>query len=109
MTEWIEIKKLAQMLYEAGISFEFEEDDILGADLKIPNQAAWLWFGEDGSKGPVTSVIQSRYSYGCRDGLVEIWTRGGKHQTSADSDVRGWMTAEDALQLIRKEHCDGMG
>jgi len=99
MPEWNEIRKLAQLLHEAGIPFELLTYDALGVCLKIPSCEAWY---EDRAEGRSISVIQNVCSYGGREGLLEVWTRG-------DSDVKGWLTADQALQLIRKEYSDGMG
>lgn len=102
MPPWTEIRKLAQLLQDAGIPFEWLEYNVHGACLKIPSCAAWI---DGGARAePVTSVAQSRYTYGGCDGMLEIWTRGGTHGAGTGCDVTGWLTADRALREIRKEH-----
>ncbi|MBR1407384.1 MAG: hypothetical protein IJ573_00615 [Clostridia bacterium] len=88
-----ELKRLQAMLEKEGIPCEWFTDGA-GAALKLPSFMEWY------SGGSLrASVIETPYSYGGKQGLLEVWIRGGK---TAGGPV-GWLTAEQVMEKLRKE------
>lgn len=62
-------------------------------------EAPQLIFMRDGKR--VGDVISHKYSYGGKDGLLEIMGCGIKDDDGRD-DVKGYLTAEECFDIIRK-------
>lgn len=89
-----EMERLHELLDGCGIGHEFSPmvmpDDVkmdLGSQILVPDL-------EHFRKGKGYSVISHQYSYGGDKGLLELWRMG--------TDARGWLSAEEALKVIRE-------
>ena len=56
------------------------------------NNAPQVWLNDD------FDVVCHEYSYGGKDGLLEMWDRNGE-----DDDVVGYLTAKDVIAYILKK------
>ena len=89
----VEIKKLSGLLTKEGIAHEtFSKSLAMGDyhELIIPSKEAW-------AKKKGISVSINSLTFGHADGLLELWD--GKKT----SEPVGYLTAEKALDLIRKK------
>ena len=84
-----EIDKLLTQLHKSGIPFELERV-FDGVHIGYP-----CLF-----QGCVCSVIYNRYSYGYKDGLLEIRGLLTPDEEQADT-VAGWLTANDVFTRIK--------
>ena len=57
------------------------------------NNAPQVWFNDD------FDVVCHEYSYGGKDGLLEMWDRNGE-----DDDVVGYLTAKDVIAYILEKN-----
>lgn len=89
----LEIKRLKEMLEEAGIPFEYTED--------LQSERYHLCYPVNLIGERVCSVIQSEYSYGGKDNLLEIMGLLTDAEREKD-DVVGWLTAEEVFSRIWK-------
>ena len=93
-----ELYRLRDMLNKAGFRYEdFEEPDMGGATIKMPNYAEWRKTYEG------VSVIQHRSSYGGKEGKLEVWIKPDMR------DPEGWLTVEEAFELIREASDKAIG
>lgn len=93
-----ELYKLRAMLENAGFRYEdFEEPDMGGATIKMPNYAEWRRTHEG------VSVIQHWGSFGGREGKLEVWIEPDM------KDPEGWLSAEEAFELIREASDKAIG
>ena len=92
MVDLTELYRLREMLKRAGFRYEdYEEPEMGGATIKMPNYAEWLK-GRDG-----VSVIQHRGSFGGPDGKLEVWIKPDM------KEPEGWLTAQEAFDLISEK------
>lgn len=89
-----ELKRLQAMLQAEGVPCEWFTDGA-GAALKLPGFMEWYEGG-----GPRASVIETPYSYGGKQGLLEVWIRNGRDR----SEPVGWLTAEQVMEKLRREY-----
>ena len=80
-----ELEKLREILKENNISYT--NKSIVSKDDGID-----FWY-----KDYEISVISHKYSYGGSEGLLEIMA------SFIDTTVRGWLTAEQVFEMIKKE------
>ena len=90
MTE--SIRLLADKLTIANIHFEIT-DDVMG------NENNQIWYPSHDNS--ICDVICHEFSYGGKDGLLEIM---GLIDEDCDSDVEGWLTVEDVFARIYTHH-----
>ena len=97
----LEIERLANMLKEAGIPFERDDEDLR------PNRNYYrfhLVYPEFGGHFElykrVCSVIQGTYTYGGLENRLEIMGLLTEEEAEYDS-VCGWLTAEDVFERIK--------
>ena len=57
------------------------------------NNAPQVWFNDD------FDVVCHEYSYGGKDGLLEMWDRNGE-----DDDVVGDLTAKDVIAYVLEKN-----
>ncbi len=88
--EYKEIKKLKQMLEVEKIPFEWGEQ-MGGYNL--------AYYGKDNYK--VCSVLEHNGSYGHKQDRLEIMGLLTEQEQRIDS-VKGWLTADDVFQRIKK-------
>ena len=82
-----EIKRLVKMLENSNIPFELT-DDVMG------NSDNQIWYPNYNES--ICDVICHEYSYGGKDGYLEIMGLSENH----DDDVEGWLIAEDVYNRI---------
>ena len=98
-----EFESLCEMLAKEGIGFE-TKDRCGGKSLAIPSYSE---FSTDHDGNRTVSVICFDGSYGCDDGLLEIYAPG------LNDGVEGYLTAQEAFDYIRdtlngiSRHSDG--
>lgn len=88
-----EMTKLINMLTEANIPFELTTD-VMGT----PNNQVWY----PTYANPVCDAICHKYSYGGKDGLLEIM--GLVDETVTDDSVEGYLTAETVFNRIHAHY-----
>jgi hypothetical protein len=86
-----EIKRLVEMLEIANIPFELTDDIMENSDNQI-------WYPN--YKEHICDVICHEFSYGGKDGLLEIM---GLSENEYD-DVEGWLTAEEVFKKIHTDY-----
>ena len=89
-----EMNKLIEMLNDANIPFELTTD-VEG------NENNQVWYPSQ--KNRVCDVICHQYSYGGRDGLLEIMGLLTEEEAEYDSVV-GYLTAEDVFNRIKNHY-----
>ena len=89
-----EMTKLINMLTEANIPFELTTDAV-----GTPNNQVWY----PTHANPVCDVICHKYSYGGKDGLLEIMGLVDEKKSGGDS-VEGYLTADEIFGRIAKYH-----
>lgn len=87
-----EIERLVKMLENNNIPFELTDD-------VMDNSNNQVWY-PNYSKN-ICDVICHEYSYGGRDGYLEIMGL-----TQNEDDVEGWLTAEEVFNRIYKDYFD---
>ena len=95
-----EMDKLEQYLKTAGIRYRrVDKDDTRVSDLEGSTE-----FGEwhqisvfDENDDWVWDVSCHNGTYGCDEGLLEYWS---KKLSETENDVRGWLTANDVIQIL---------
>ena len=95
MTKYIEIFKLKKMLEEAGIPFEFfdrSDSNFEGYLIRYPN-----------TEYAKCSIIQSDWSYGGEENLLEIMGLLTEEEKRQDSVV-GFLTAEEVFKRIKEDY-----
>ena len=90
MTE--SIRLLADKLTIANIPFEITDD-------VMDNKNNQIWYPSHDNS--ICDVICHEFSYGGKDGLLEIM---GLIDEDCDSDVEGWLTVEDVFARIYTHH-----
>ncbi|MFR4383289.1 MAG: hypothetical protein ACLT4X_02790 [Phascolarctobacterium sp.] len=85
-----EIFKLKELLIKADIPFEFY----------LEKGGYHLCYPMDGEKR-VCSAIQTNFSYGHEDDLIEIMGLLTEEEREEDS-VKGWLAAEEVFKRIEK-------
>lgn len=123
-----QMKRLRQLLDEAGIEYEYTSEDremdvdmrqaieyqniVRSLNLELPSEypvkareippidesGSSIYERvavECGNDEPVTAVFWPPYTYGSRAGLLEAWD-------GVESDVTGWLTAEEAFEYIKE-------
>ena len=89
-----EMEQLHTLLDGCGIGHEFNPVKAPeGVEMDMGSQILVPDFGHF-QRGQGYSVISHRYSYGGDKGLLEVWRMG--------TDARGWLSAEEALKIIRE-------
>lgn len=89
-----EMNKLIEMLNNANIPFELTTDI-------LENENNQVWYPS--FKNPICDVICHQYSYGGRDGLLEI--AGLLTEEEAEyNDVVGYLTAENVFNRIKNHY-----
>lgn len=86
-----EIERLVEMLDNANIPYEITDDAMGNSD----NQVWYPNYTEN-----VCDVICHEYSYGGKDGYLEIM---GLSDNDED-DVMGWLTAEQVFEKIYEDY-----
>ena len=86
-----EIERLVKMLENTNIPYELT-DDAMG------NSNNQIWYPNH--KKPICDVICHEYSYGGKDGYLEIM---GLSENEYD-DVEGWLTAEQIFYRIHENY-----
>lgn len=87
-----EIKRLVELLENARIPFELT-DDVMG------NENNQVWYPSH--EGSICDVICHGYSYGGREGLLEIM---GLVDPEIGDDVEGYLKAEEVFNRIRNHY-----
>lgn len=100
----LEIKRLAEMLKEAGIPFQWDVQDYRPYfddwryQIFYPNMQVSI----HGIRYSC-SVVQGTGTYGYDDNLLEISGLLSPEEMEFD-DVKGWMTAEEVFERIKKHY-----
>lgn len=100
----LEIARLADMLKEAGIPFQWDVQDYrpFYDDWKYQIFYPSMQVSIHGIRYSC-SVIQGTGTYGCEDNLLEISGLLSPEEKAFD-DVKGWLTAEDVFERIKKHY-----
>ena len=85
-----ELKKLAELLTNANIPFEF--NSIFGEDDQICYPSY---------DNRICDAVCHEFSYGHEKGLLEII---GLVNEEADDDVEGWLTAKEVFKRIEADY-----
>ena len=100
----LEIARLADMLQEADIPFQWNIEDYRPYYQEWKYQIFYPKL-EVGRKGIrfTCSVLQGTRTYGGKDNLLEISGLLSPEEKAFD-DVKGWLTAEDVFERIKKHY-----
>lgn len=88
------IMQLAELLDEWNIPYELT-DDVCG------NENNQLWYPN--CKHNICDVICHEYSYGGKDGLLEMM---GLVPEEVDDDVEGYLTVAEVFHRIMQDYCE---
>ena len=87
-----ELEKLAALLKEAGIQFDWHDlPKSGGAEIKVPSMTDW-WNGFG------ISVVCFDGTWGADRGLLECWVRTKKLR---QREPMGWLTGETVFKIIK--------
>lgn len=93
--QFTEIYRLAKMLEESGIPFEFFEQH----EFPFGYQIGYL---DNERKKLICSVVESKVSYGHKANLLEIMGLLTPEELILDY-VKGWLTAEEVFKRIKND------
>ncbi len=100
MAKYTEIFKLKELLEEAGIPFDFRDDNYVFQH--IGEERYQIEYPCTYHKGErVCSAVQGYGTYGAEQNLLEIMGLLTPEESEQDS-VCGWLTAENVFERIKK-------
>ena len=91
-----EFNKAAEMLRDQGIKYQREDSGVVYSEGRIMERHVIKAVDENGEW--IWDFVCSYGTYGSEQGLLEYWS---KSLSDAGDDPRGWLTAEEVLQLIK--------